>query len=341
MMGRLEDTGKRIHLNYNDEFTQNFIFEVCRWWLDEYNIDGIRFLNAKEFWDGPDGEGLSALCEKIYDMKKRDGEQVFLFAKDCLHADSAVLNTSHINGVENRHFFQHIHRMAENRTLNPDFWKTLDINQLHFNEETIIGETRIKNVVMNSVESPEQHSLIVKMGVISNERDVFGYPVGDRKNHWWKIKPYIITQFTTAGIPVIFNGQEISENRFVPEAGPEKFATRPLGWHYLQDFAGKDMFRFHQKLVLLRSKFPSLKSNNFFHYFTDPEHQVLAYKRYLDDETVVVAINFSNESCEVVVPFPQDGFWHEYLDDYDIAVKDRKSIVKVPARYGVVFYKKD
>jgi 1,4-alpha-glucan branching enzyme len=341
MLGRLDDTGKRIHFNYSDEFTRNFVFEACRWWLDEYNIDGIRFLNVKDYWDGPNGEGFADVCKRIYEMKKRDGEQVFLFAKDCSHADSVVLNKSYANGIDNRHFFQYIHRMAENRTLNTDFWKTMDINQLHFNDETVIDDNKTRNVILNAIENPDQHSLIVKMGVISNERDVLGYPVGDRKNHWWKVKPYVIAQFTATGIPVIFNGQEICDNRFVPEAGPEKFAPMPLGWHYLTDFAGKDMFRFHQKMIVLRNKFKSLKGYNFFHYFSDPELQVVAFKRYIDQEALVIAINFSNESSEVILPFPQDGYWHEYLDDYHVAVIDRKAVVKVPARYGVIFYKKD
>jgi hypothetical protein len=52
-----------------------------------------------------------------------------------------------------------------------------------------------------------------------------------------------------------------------------------------------------------------------------------------------VAVNFGNESCEVLVPFPSDGYWHEYLDDYDVEVLGRQAVVKVPARYGVIFFR--
>jgi glycosidase len=88
----------------------------------------------------------------------------------------------------------------------------------------------------------------------------------------------------------------------------------------------------------MRNKFPSLRSKNFFHFFTSTEHQVIVFKRYLDDETVIVVINFSNESHDVMVPFPVDGRWHEYLDDYDIWAENGESLVKVPARYGRVFF---
>lgn len=338
MLGRMDQVNRKIYLNYEDEFARDFAYEVCRWWLDEFNVDGFRFLNACEYWDGPDGEGLSHLLSRIYKMKKKEGEKVYLFVKHCKGRDAEILNESHVNGVDNYRFFRRIHRMAENRTLNINFWKTLDLNQLNYSEEAVIGEDTVPKTALSCIEDNENHRLIVKLGVISGERDNLGYPVGDRRNHWWKIKPYIIAQFTGSGIPLIYNGQEIGENRYLPDSAPDRYKPRPLGWQFLADFAGKDLHRFHQKLVLLRTKFKSIRSRNFFHYFSDPDRQVVAFKRYLDDESVVVAINFSNEGHEVELPFPANGVWHEYLDDYEITVIDRKATAKIPARYGVVFY---
>ena len=339
MLGRIDESGSKIYLDYNDELTSEFVFRVCHFWMDEFNVDGFRFLNAGEYWDGPDGKGFASIAKKLHDFRKKRGMgEFYLFAGNTGHFTSEIINKTYVNGVDNRDFLKSIHRMAENRTLSNNFRKVLDVNQMGFQEENKIDKDVIKNSILYFSEADEYQSLMVKMGMVSGEVDSMGLPMGDRKNHWWKTKPYAIAQFTTNGIPVIHNGQEIAENRYVPGKSSDESGARVISWHYLSDFAGKDMFRFYQKLVILRRKFPSLLSRNFFHYFTDDKHQVIAFKRYLDDETVIVAINFSNESYDVELSFPKDGLWHEYLDDFDIKVEGRKAIVRLPARYGRIFY---
>lgn len=339
MLGRMDETGKKIYLDFNDELTAEFVFRVCHFWMDEFNVDGFRFLNVKDYWDGTGGEGFSSVVKRIHEFRKKRGmSEFFLFAGNTGHNYEEIINKTYTNGIDNRHFLKSIHRMAENRTISPDFWKSLDVNQMGVSDENKIGDDKIKNFVLNHIEADEYLSLQAKMGLLSGERDLMGNSVGDRKNHWWKTKPYALAQFTTNGIPVIHNGQEIAENRIVPPRNSSDAGARAISWHYLSDFAGKDMFRFYQKLIIMRRKFKSILSHNFFHYFTDPEHQVIVFKRYLDDESVIVAINFSNESYDVLIPFTSDGIWHEYLDDFDIKVENRQAIVKVPARYGRVFY---
>ncbi|MFP4498437.1 MAG: alpha-amylase family glycosyl hydrolase [Vulcanimicrobiota bacterium] len=340
MLGRSDDSGEKISLNFNDGFARNFVFDLCYWWLTEYNIDGIRFINTRQYWDNADGKGLAPLVEKLTRKMAKDAEEVYLLADDCGPADIEILNHSYVNGVNNRRLFRHIFRMAENRAMSSEFWRNLDPHQLNFQKENSRNEDVVNNTVLNYIEESQADSLIVKMGIVSGSRDRYGNPIGDRKNHWWKTKPFIITQFLASGIPVVFNGQEIGNNRFVPREGPERFMDHPIGWQFMADFAGKDLFRFHQKLISLRFTFESLSTWNFFHYFTDAERQVLVFKRYLDEESLVVGVNFSNESHDVLMPFPSDGIWQEYLDDYDVLVENREAIVKIPARYGVILFKK-
>ncbi|MCD4785182.1 MAG: hypothetical protein K8T10_15305 [Candidatus Eremiobacteraeota bacterium] len=340
MLGRMDETGKKIYMDFKDEMAIEFVNSVCRFWLDEFNVDGFRFLNTNEIWDTTDESGFRSILKKLYNRRTKDqGEQIYLFAGNPGHYAREILNDSYANGVDNTIFTSYIHRMAENRTLPSDFRKIIDINQEGFSEESKIGEDTMENTALNFIEDDWHHSLIVKMGQAAGEFDRRGYPVGDRKNHWWKMKPYIIAMYLSNGIPVIHNGQEIGENRYLPDDELKKAIPRPISWHFLADFAGKDMYRFHQKLIHVRDKFKAIRGRNFFHYFTDPSSQIIVFKRYLDDESIIVAINFSNESNDVVIPFPSDGIWHEYLDDFPIKVKNRQALIKVPARYGRIFYR--
>lgn len=339
LLAGMDESGKKIYLDFNDELTGEFVTGVCRYWLDEFNVDGFRFLNCREYWDGGDIKGFAGVLKGLYEYRKKgQGHDIFLFAHNPGQYTREMISRSYFNGVENSLFFKSMHRMAENRALDPAVWRKMDINQMGVPEDKKLGEDLIGNTILNYCESDEHNSIIAKLGVVSGERDRRGSPVGDRKNHWWKTKSYYIAQFMAGGIPVIHNGQEIADNRFVPDNPNDRDLPRPIGWHFLADFAGKDMYRFHQKMLMLREKFPSVRSRNFYHYYSDPDRQLVVFKRYLDEETVVAAINFSNESYDAGIPFPNDGIWHEYLDDYDIKVENREALVKVPARYGCIFF---
>ncbi len=54
-----------LDLDYHNSCTQQFIGDVCRYFIDEFKIDGIRFDNTTNFFVPGDDRGLPKLLRDI------------------------------------------------------------------------------------------------------------------------------------------------------------------------------------------------------------------------------------------------------------------------------------
>jgi len=122
---------------------------------------------------------------------------------------------------------------------------------------------------------------------------------------------------TAPGIPLLFMGNEMQESGTFHD-------DRPLHWGNMKINAG--LVRLHKDLISLRRNLrrtgDSLKGNEIQFPLIDNKHKTVVYWRwdenYKPDKTVV-AINFSGEQREVVMPFPSQGIWTTRLNtDWDI-----------------------
>jgi pullulanase len=69
-------------LNFNETCTQEFIRDVCLYWIDTFKIDGIRFDNTKGFYKignngRPELKGIPTLLEDIQDYLDKHNEKNF------------------------------------------------------------------------------------------------------------------------------------------------------------------------------------------------------------------------------------------------------------------------
>jgi maltooligosyltrehalose trehalohydrolase len=64
---------------------------------------------------------------------------------------------------------------------------------------------------------------------------------GDR-SRWYMLQPYLIALLMSKGIPMLWQGQELAENYFLPEFGAGRVSLlRPLRWDYFYDGAGRSI----------------------------------------------------------------------------------------------------
>jgi alpha-glucosidase len=73
----------------------------------------------------------------------------------------------------------------------------------------------------------------------------------------------------------------------------------------------QSMLNFFKKIVAIRKSSPALQRGDFTPLTEDP-HQVLAYQRQLEDDRVIVVLNFSIREAEFDLP---EGSWQSLLDD--------------------------
>lgn len=123
-----------------------------------------------------------------------------------------------------------------------------------------------------------------------------------------KQKLAVAVQMTFVGAPMVYYGNE--NGMFSPDDPSNR---QPMVWKDLEPYDNPDvkfddaLFGFHQRLIALRNKFPSLRTGFFRAVRIDDSKSVFAYARDLHGESVYVVINRSAEPASVSLPIGSDG----------------------------------
>lgn len=140
---------------------------------------------------------------------------------------------------------------------------------------------------------------------------------------WTRFKQAVVFQQTFVGAPMTYYGNEAGmwspddpSNRQPfpwPDQGP---CPRDVGFN-------EDIFRHYQRAIALRNTLPALQTGSFAVTMTDDERGIFAFTRELDEQTVHVVLNRSDEE-QIVTLSVQPGMWINYLDpeQTDVILKD-------------------
>lgn len=119
---------------------------------------------------------------------------------------------------------------------------------------------------------------------------------GDKR----KLKVASLVQFTLAGPPVVYNGSEVGvpQERGMWQAGSQGMAEcrQPMAWGEAQDADLREYFR---RLIGLRREHPVLRYGRRQTVHLDETTQTYAYARCDVKETILVALNTSEEEQTV------------------------------------------
>jgi 1,4-alpha-glucan branching enzyme len=130
-------------------------------------------------------------------------------------------------------------------------------------------------------------------------------------DHWFSRKRSVLGAalvFTSAGIPMIFQGQEFLEDRMF-------YDKDPLDWNLAEQYSG--LIQLYKTLIELRRNVhgttKGLSGQHTEVYHVNNNEKVIAYHRWYNGgakDSVVVIANFRNESFEnYVVGVPMPGVW--------------------------------
>jgi len=148
--------------------------------------------------------------------------------------------------------------------------------------------------------------------------------------------------FTAPGMPMLFQGQEMLENRPFSD-------TLPVDWSKTVTYT--NIVRLYRNLVRLRRNLngvtPGLKGDQCSVYQVDNANKLLAYRRWktgaATQDTVVVA-NFANTTrSNYTLKFPRTGLWYVYFNsdsasygaDYGNVGPARVAASGTPATAGI------
>jgi 1,4-alpha-glucan branching enzyme len=321
-IGAFSGGGFFKELDYQNRCTQEFIFDVCKYWLDKYQIDGIRFDYTLGFFlRGVIDPGITQLIANLRGyLHGTNRDNISLMLEHLTDNRYDAIDDTNKIGATGSWFDQFMFKAWEfgyTNTVNTSIMRPMDTHR----------DFAPASGPVVYIENHDHGTIVNKVGGNRTGADV-------RSDHWFKSQPYALALLTLPGAILIHNGQEFGDEYYIPESGPDRVSPRDLNWEKVNDSIGKSLLGLYKKLIQIRNDHPSLCSPNFYPsnydegqtrfnsagYGVDVEKKVAIYHRWgngLDGqlERFIVVLNFSAAAQFVDIPFPFNGEWTDLLND--------------------------
>ena len=331
--GDLED------LDYNNRCTELYILDVCRYWLDTFQFDGIRFDFTKGFLVRDPNLGIAKVVTDLKAHLAQTGRaQVPLILED-INGYQAIDDTNFVCAAGN--WF--------------DEWLTK--NSQYLNGSIDAEALRIFNASFDYAigKSPVTYT-------DNHDHSTITQRAGGRSSRWFKTQPPAIALLTCPGVPMIRNGQEFGEEYFLPDddrllpCNQKRVQRRPLRWQPLsEDPIGNGLYSIYQALIQIRANHASLRSPNFFpadnqnhdRYGVFPGQNVAVFHRFGQGqdgslERFIIVVNYSDFDQSVDVPFSDNGTWTDLLNGVTFSVTNFLLLGnRIPSNWGRVFFRRN
>lgn len=335
-------------LDYHNGCVLDFVADACRYWIEVFRIDGIRFDETLGFYDSnrPD-LGLPALLARLRQYLQDAGRASFPLI---LEHEWDYTSINVVNKVG-----------ATSCWLDPFRGESRDY----------LTQRRVQPGIMRFLDAARdfQPGRTATTYIQNHDHESFMLNAGSR-DEWWRTQPYAIALFTAAGAPMVHNGQEFAELYPMPEddshapadsqdPAVRRVVPRPLRWERVSDGPGAAMLSLYQRLVSIRRTHAGLTSPNFHpsgwdesNTQPDPDgfginvgQQTVVFHRWgqADDgrlEKFYIVLNFSPWPQEVSVSFPENEGWIDLLSGWQPPVVNNWLRFQVGSNWGHIFYKK-
>lgn len=310
-----------LDLDYHNGCTQQFIGDVCRYWIDEFKLDGIRFDNTTNFYVSGDDRGLPTL---LRDIRAHVGDPNFSLTLEHLDLSAAVV---------------------ANRTGATSYWN----NEVYQRTFDYLWNGGIDGRLLAGLNTHAglDADKVATTYLGNHDHSHVAWQAGARDNagalEWYRVQPYAIALLTAPGVPLIQNGQEFAEDYWIMEddrGSGRRVKPRPLRWGFADDSIGRPLREVFAKLIAIRKTHPGLRSDNIYPawegwmtqfdpqgYGVDVGRGLMIYHRWgpRADERVerfIVVLNFGSVARSVDVPFPENGVWEDLLSGTKVNVGD-------------------
>lgn len=347
--GDFEEHDYGLDLNYRNGCLAQFIFDVCRYWVEEFAIDGIRFDNTLGFYAPADPErhGLATLASRLRQWLDQKGLTNFplIIEHQWDYPSIDVVNKLDLTSCWLDPFRGVSQGCLRDRQVRPDVMRMLDSAR-----DFADGKAPV-----TYIENHDHETITLNAG---------------SREEWWRMQPYVIALLTASGAPQVHAGSEFAEIYRMPEKDDptapadstdparKRVVPRPLHWSFATDGPGGALRDLYRRLIDIRRNHPGLTSPNFHPrgwdgswtrrdgdgFGIDVGQQVVVYHRWgpaADGrlERFYVVLNFSQSPQTVDVSFPEDGGWTDLLSGWQPPVHNNRLRFEVGSNWGHIFYK--
>jgi hypothetical protein len=349
-LGSYMGGGFFMDFDYNNECTQLFIFDVCKYWIKDFGIDGIRFDYTKGYYDPVSKNcGITRLVSDL--RQYLDYNRQINFSMIIEHIDSYYAIDA-CNKIK-----------ADACWYEPFYW--ISRNALYdLRRKAVPIESNIMRLLnsgsyFDSGQADKPEKIPITYIETHDHAQVASNAEGQAK--WYRTQPWVIALYTTTGATMIHNGQEFGDDYWLPEhdgeGGQRRVVPRPVRWNGKANTSeGNKTLALYKKLIGIRKNHTSLCSINFEPgswdeqqnspvngYGVDLSKGIVIYRRWGKnnagkDENFIVVINFTESDQWVDIPFPYDGNWIDLLTNFSISVTGNRVFnFRVPDNWGYIF----
>jgi maltooligosyltrehalose trehalohydrolase len=351
-------------IDYNKEFARDYVQAANFHWLYEYHVDGFRYDEVTDLFDGPTGPGYAKMAFDAYNEslkiarftpsgKALPGEYSRIIqCPESLWRTKEVLSGTFSNCAWQDGLLAIAERKAGSNDVDKDFVPQLllDKRLVDYPETKTVHDSAGHEVDMpvvpfQYVENHDHSQLICFVKELAGE-----IQFGDR-SEFYKLQPFAIALYTCVGVPMLWQGQEFADNYPLPNDGILRTRfQRDVDWQYFYDEEGHTLIRLYRRLGQFRRNYPALRSRRFHYYEEQSRLQdgIVAYSRESTDskQIALVFLNFSDQRQSISVPVPEAGEYRELInaDEPNPLVRsvDQANLhldVDVPSHYGYIFIK--
>ena len=342
--------------DFNRALTRDFFYTVNHHWLSTYHVDGFRYDCVPNYWDGPTGLGYANLVYQTYKLvfgmrgsqdhwqRFFEGDEIHLIqCAEQLEEPVEVLDKTYSSSTWQNQTFDAaiaVARAEASELAGRLTYLGHRLGLVGYPAKEKINEDTIQKSALQYIENHDHYRFVCNFCTISrDDNDLL--KEGDRR-YWYKVQPYLIAIMTARGIPLIWQGQELCENYFLPESGMGRVVIfRPMRWDYFYDPIGKRTIWLTRRLMKLRRKAQFLRGEHWF--YDDPERYqsrgLLLYSRRAGDAFSLVALNFTDSDQKAYFSFPLGGDYYEEIhgeDSFRAGAGEWLEIC-IPSNYGRIW----
>ena len=358
MTGGLGSFGPVV--DYGKQFARDYVHTATGFLLEEYHVDGFRYDEVTDLYDGPAGVEYASFAFDVYGRSlqlarftpsggTRPGEYSRVIqVPEALNRPQEILRTTYSSATWQDGLLGKAEDMAQFGYVDDGFAHLLDADFSGYPRtktvHDIAGQPVDMPVAPFQYLNSHDHSHLIAF-LTGNRQNPYD-PLADR-SRWYKIQPFIIAQYTASGIPMLWQGQEFSDNYVLAGDGNLRVHfRRDAHWEYFYDPDGAPLIRLHRILGTLRAGHPALRGRDSF-YYNQSSHissGIIGYRRSAGNDLALVFLNFSDTPQTMTIPFPSTATFREQIDasgrpaplDLKGTTGDPMTVT-VPANYGYVF----
>ncbi len=325
-------------LNHESAYTQDFVDQVTRFWLEEYKVDGFRFDLSKGFTQKETGDNVAAwgaydasriaLLKRMADEVWSVDEDAFIilehFADNKEETELANYGLMLWGNLGNNYGEALMGWQLDNAGSSFDW---LSYKERSWNNPNVVGY----------IESHDEERLLFKAQEYGNAAG--DYSVKELETALERAELAAAFFLPVPGPKMLWQFQELGYDISIEQNG--RTGEKPVKWEYLDAPARQELYRTISELNYLKTTYPVFGTED----FEMPETgQIRTLKLNGDTMNVVVVGNFGLEAKEASLSFQHSGWWYSYFEKDSLETSGSASFTLEPGEFRLftdqsIFYR--